>query len=439
MLAAVLAVYAIVAYSLLVAALRSRIDANLSETVAAMVNNLRTEGAESGGEPAAAIEDSISEFVFRDYRVIVFDSAGRLVAGSAPAAESELNAGRFPDGFGDANLPTGNYRYYSQPFSFAGKDFRIVALHPDNEEERLETAIRNLMAAAFAALLVIAGIGGYLLARKSLSPIAGMSGQAENISAENLHLRISAANEKDELGRLAAAFNALLDRLAAEFEKRRRFIADASHELRTPVAIIRGEAEIALSRNDRAAGEYRESLAVIAGASADLANIVEDLFLLARADSGELRARFEPVDLAAMAAECVRSVESLAVRRNISIETDIRQFTTDADPHLLRRLLLILLDNAVKYNRESGKIRLIVEPGRIAVANTGEPIPADQLETIFERFVRLDAARSRHTEDSGGAGLGLSIARVIAGLHGARLSATVNPAGENVFEIIFPH
>src|SRR5688500_2586646 len=149
-----------------------------------------------------------------------------------------------------------------------------------------------------------------------------MGEQANRISAANLHERLPVANEKDELGKLARLFNDLLDRLDQEFDRQRRFMADASHELRTPLAVVRGESEVTLARESRTPAEYRESLGVVNDVSKRMSKIVEDLFTLARADSGELHANFNELYLDELVAETIRVVRTLADKRNITIELE---------------------------------------------------------------------------------------------------------------------
>jgi signal transduction histidine kinase len=247
------------------------------------------------------------------------------------------------------------------------------------------------------------------------------------------------ANKKDELGNLAFVFNDLLDRLNVEFDRQQRFMADASHELRTPLAIVCGESEVALSDGSRTPADYQESLLIVNEEGLRLTKIVEDLFTLARADSGELKANIRTVYLDEVVTDCVRAVRTLADKRNIAIEFIGEETQIKGDETLLRRLLLNLLDNAVKYNHDNGQIKVTVKDNSVMIANTGSEIPKEKRELIFERFYRLEKARSTDVETlTSGAGLGLSIAKRIAELHNAQLKFARSDDNENIFSITFP-
>jgi two-component system OmpR family sensor kinase len=270
-----------------------------------------------------------------------------------------------------------------------------------------------------------------------------MSVQTDLITASNLHQRLLVQNSADELGRLATTFNRLLDRLDQAFEQQRRFIADASHELRTPVAILRGEAEVAISQPSRSPAEYRESLVVLHQEAKRLAKIVEDLFTLTRADSGQYPLSLQDFYLDELITECARSVRALADGKQISVVVEAEpELQICADEPLLRRMLLNILDNAIKYTPAGSSVSLscrTVNSGvEIVVADNGPGIPVPLQSRIFERFFRVDLARSRGTNE-GGAGLGLSIARWIVEAHDGRLELSRSDAAGSTFTALLPH
>jgi two-component system, OmpR family, sensor kinase len=291
--------------------------------------------------------------------------------------------------------------------------------------------------------LLLASMCGYFLARKSLAPVAAMATQARSMGAANMHARLAVANQRDELGQLALSFNELLDRLEESFERQKRFIADASHELRTPVAILRGETEVTLSRGDRSPEEYRETLGILRDESLRLAHIIEDLFTLTRADAGEYPMTPVELYLDELAADVLRRTRSLALAKDITVTSSIApELQMRADEALLRRMLLNLLDNAIKYTPRRGTITL--DCGRsgeeyvVSVTDSGEGIPVELQQRIFERFFRADKARSRQERELGGAGLGLSIARWIAEAHHGRLELTRSAATGSTFTVVLP-
>jgi heavy metal sensor kinase len=309
------------------------------------------------------------------------------------------------------------------------------------QHEMLEE-IRVAFAWLIALGVLLAGVGGYFLARRSLAPVAAMGAQAERIGAVNLHDRFAVRNPNDELGRLAQTFNDLLDRLDQSFERQRRFISDASHELRTPVSILCGEAEVALSQASRSPEEYRESLAVLHHEAQRLARIVEDLFTLTRADAGEYRLAHSDFYLDELVADCVRAARALAQAKNITLSVvAANEMPVRADEDLLRRMILNLLDNAIKYTPEGGNVSVTCNPApdgyELSVTDSGPGIPVDMQSRIFERFFRVDRARSRSGRD-GGAGLGLAIASWIAEAHLGRIDLVRSDATGSTFTVRVP-
>lgn len=220
-------------------------------------------------------------------------------------------------------------------------------------------------------------------------------------------------------------------------------MADASHELRTPVAILRGEAEVALSQQARPVEEYRESLSVLHQEAQRLTHIVEDLFTLTRADAGQYPLQPSDFYLGELIAECMHSARTLALAKRISLAFDNEtEAPIHADESLLRRMVLNLLDNAIKYTPEGGRVTVEChcEGGEYAlsITDTGTGIPPELRPRIFERFFRADQARSRSESDGGGAGLGLAISRWIATAHQGRLELTRSDSTGSTFTAYLP-
>src|ERR1043165_2201918 len=257
-------------------------------------------------------------------------------------------------------------------------------------------------------VLLLASVGGYFLARKSLAPIASMNSQTQRISAESLSRRLDVTNPRDELGRLASTINDLLTRLESAFNEQQRFIADASHELRTPLAVLRGETEVALAKQ-RTADEYQESLSLIQEEAERLSRIVEDLFILARQpiDAPATLIR-ERVSLNDAVKDCARAAQVLATRKGVRLKTENNStpISLNGDKELITRMILNLLENAVKYTPAGGEISLALSRqngnAEIVVRDTGIGIAETDRQRVFDRFYRVDKARSRAL---GGAGL----------------------------------
>jgi two-component system OmpR family sensor kinase len=331
-----------------------------------------------------------------------------------------------------------HFRGYVRRFSTAQGECILVVLFSLHQPEEILESIRHAFALVIPLGILLASAGGYFLARKTLSPVVLMSQQASRIDATNLHDRLAVANERDELGLLAQSFNQLLDRLASSIDQQRRFMADASHELRTPIAILSGEADVALSRPDRHTSEYRESLQILREEARRLSQIVENLFTLARADSGNYPLTKSHFYLDELLAECVRAARTLAAAKNIHLDIHSdEELLMEADEALIRRMVLNLIDNAIKFTPAGGSVS--VKAWRdgtrylIAVEDTGAGIPAELQSRVFERFFRADKART-HQDDSGtGAGLGLAISRWIAEAHEGVLKLSSSNAKGSVF------
>jgi signal transduction histidine kinase len=271
-----------------------------------------------------------------------------------------------------------------------------------------------------------------------------MSEQARCIGAENLEQRLVSDNPRNELGRLAATFNGLLTRLSEAFSQQRQFMADASHELRTPLSAIRTACAVILQREDRASSEYRDALAMVEQQARRLTRIVEDMFLLARADAGNSMLRIDHLYLDELLAESTRGAAVLATQKNLHLEISVLpESSLRGDESLLRQMFWNLLDNAIKYTPNEGRVRIALESQDaqyvITVSDTGSGIPAASQPYIFERFYRADQMRSRtETGPESGAGLGLSIARWIAEAHDGRVDLQRSDQTGSTFVIYLP-
>ena len=440
-LAVVIIAFASAGYVFTVRILDSDLNARLEE----MGRNFELAyDAEQGDEDDdrdtdRAIRESVKELRFRDYQFAVYAGDGRIIASTA-----DVPAGIAPDPtlrFRDVASGDEISRVYSASLDLRGVKYDLVVIHSLRDQSAFVRRLSNALLIGVPMTLLLAGLGGYFLARKSLAPVVEMSRQAAQINAQNLSERLHVKNERDEIGQLAGVFNALLARLDAAFEQQRRFMADASHELRTPLAIVRGESEVALLKGDRSGDDYRKSLAVVHDESKRLTKIVEDLFTLARADAGQFQASFAPVYLDEIVADAVRSIGVLARQKSIEINfSNDAEMPMKADDALLRRLFLNLLDNAVKYNKTGGTVTikgLTTESEYvISIADSGGGIPADEQHQIFDRFYRVDKARSRAEDTTtSGAGLGLAIAQWIAKIHHGRIELASSDAAGSIFKV----
>lgn len=318
-----------------------------------------------------------------------------------------------------------------------------AALREDDFARGL-TVVLWVMAGGLPVTLLLAGGCGYWVAGRGLAPIHRMAQEAEQIHAEQLDARLPVDNPHDEPGRLAIAFNALLARLEAAFAELKRFTADASHELRTPLTVIRSVGEVGL-REPHSEAEYRNLIGTMLEEVDRLTLLTTMLLELTRAEGGSASMKREPIDLRDLIQDAAGFIGVLAEEERVRIELDLPDTPVPltGDWTMLRQALINLLDNAIKHSPPGATVTLAcrVRAGRVeaTVGDQGGGIAADQLPRIFDRFYRVDAARSRQRGNrSGGFGLGLAIARWAVEAHGGRIEVESAPGQSSVFRIELP-
>lgn len=296
-----------------------------------------------------------------------------------------------------------------------------------------------IMAVIFPFALLLAGGGGWLLAHRALTPVARMTEAARRIGAAHLAERLQETGTGDELDRLATTLNAMLSRLDDAFHQMRRFSADASHELQTPLTILKGELEVAL-RTPRSPEAYQEVLRSALEEIDRIATLVEGLMLLARADAGMLRLDLRPVELDQLLQDVYGRTKILADAKHLTLCLGIVEpVAIEGDYERLRRLLLNLVDNAIKYTPAGGQVTLSVQCctqwASVHVSDTGIGLSRAEQEHIFQRFYRTATARSQGAE---GSGLGLCIASSIAAAHGGSIQVDSTPGRGSRFTVLLP-
>jgi heavy metal sensor kinase len=304
--------------------------------------------------------------------------------------------------------------------------------------EQQLTEILVVLAVGFPVIVLLAGGAGYVLARRALSPIDRLAFEARRITAERLHEPLTVANEHDEIGRLAAVLNETNARLEASFEQLRRFTSDASHELRTPLAVMRSVGEMALA-DTRSTPEYRDALGSILEEIDRLSRLVDTLLRLSRADQGLVALQTTDVELGQLARDVASSLTVLADERQQQIRIHAASpVRVRCDALLVREAVANLVDNAIKYGPARSTIELTVSTAgshaTLSVSDRGPGIAPEHRARVFDRFYRIDEARSR---DSGGTGLGLAIAKWAVEANGGRIS--IEPAERgSTFQISLP-
>jgi heavy metal sensor kinase len=333
--------------------------------------------------------------------------------------------------------------------TLGGEPIRIAATRDKNFTYAVGyplADLRELLDNLFVIFLVLLPIalgvsvfGGLALAKKSLQPVAEVTVAARRITAENLDQTIPVRTADDEIGRLTVTINDMIRRLRDSFAQVKQFSADASHELRTPLTVVRGEIELAL-RSKKTPEEYRRILESTLEEVMRMTSIVENLLTLAKADQGLFQAEFAEVDLKELVDELSEDSEVLAEPKHIRVRVQNNEhLMLVGDRVRLRQLFLNLIDNAIKYTPEGGTVTLTMERRNgtavFVVEDTGIGIPAEEQAKIFDRFYRVDKARSR---EMGGTGLGLSIAKWIAELHRGTISVRSEPQKGSVFTVYLP-
>jgi heavy metal sensor kinase len=332
-------------------------------------------------------------------------------------------------------------RFFSSPITVNGETYSVqVAALLDEAFEALDR-FRLLLLLTAPLLLIAASAGGYWLSTRALAPVDAISHAAQRISILNLSERLPVTRTGDQLQRLSETLNAMFGRLEAAVSRIRQFTADASHELRAPVSLIRTTAEVAVQNKDRSAADYYQALQEILEEAERTSEVVDSLMLLARADSGKETLEYAPADACTIVREAVDQGEKLARNRGLEFAASLPAgpVLVQADSNALRRALLILIDNAVKYTPKGGSVKVWLESFDrlpvVSVSDTGIGIAPSDIPHIFDRFWRADKARSR---EQGGAGLGLSIAKYIVEMHRGSIEVESQPARGSTFRIRLP-
>ncbi|QMV19652.1 HAMP domain-containing protein [Granulicella sp. 5B5] len=339
------------------------------------------------------------------------------------------------------SVPAAGQSYWvlGQPFLLAGQHYVLMAAAPDAGNVLVVNRFLWGLLAACPVLLLISSGSGYWISRRALQPVSAIADTARSISIGNISERIPVSPTGDELQRLAETCNAMLDRLESSVNQIKRFTADASHELRGPLSFTRTVAEIAI-RNPAADPESRQALLDIVDETAKATVLLEDMLALARADSLPVYLPRTPLNLSSVIREVCEMAQPLVTQHGLTLLT--RCEDTHAmvlgDPAYLKRMLWILLDNAIKYSRTNGVIEVHLSPGleqvSVIVRDTGIGISQADLPFIFDRFYRADPSRCAVE----GSGLGLAIAKWIAEAHEARISVVSEEGAGTSFTVAFP-
>ena len=410
------------------------LDDRLRLAASAVADEVRREGPgpdNAGGYPSGvAMQNNLSA------RLV--DPAGHVIAASGLLSIAPLDAAALDQASQQRGAvrtvvltDSQRVRVYAMPMSRDGRagGFIEVAESLDVTETTLRS-LALILLAAVPATLTGAAFGGWFIADRALHPIDTITRQAQRISEQDLHHRLNLDLPDDEVGRLARTFDAMLARLEAAFQRQRQFTADASHELRTPLTVMKTNIGVTLNR-PRNARQYQTALTQLEGEVDRLTRLTSDLLLLARSDASHPIAQLREIDLVPIARDVADELQPLAEAKTLALNFAAPETVrAHGDPDQLHRVLFNLIENAIKYTAQgSVSVCLTSQPAHnstprqicIEIDDTGPGIAAEHLPHLFERFYRVDAARSR---EQGGSGLGLAIAHSIVTAHGGAIDVS---------------
>jgi len=409
-----------------------RLDGELARLMLTLEGVMRTEINE-GLDLQASADEASAEVVAPDRYLWLGIPGGRTLAAWGRSLPGTWEPPPGADGHETVQLAGGQLRFVRRNVEYGGHQYVAVVGVPLDELAAQHHELLVALAIGAIGAVAIAAIGGWWVARRTLRPLGEMASQAQAMTDVHPDMRLQVPHPADELGRLGGAFNDLLARLGRALDSQRQFMADASHELRTPVSIIRATAQVTVNQ-ERSGDEYREALYVVAEQSARLTRLVDAMLLMARAEVSGVPLRTEFLYLDELVAESVRGLRVLASTRLVEIRlAGSTEVPCVGDPDLLHRLFGNVLDNATRHARGVVTVQIDYAPPliRVAVSDDGAGIAQADQARIFDRFVRLGSA-------SDGAGLGLPIARWIARAHDGTLELSRSDGTGTTFVITLP-
>lgn len=432
-LAAILLAFAVAVYAYAYRSLNAQVKAQLARDFASVEKIARTDPGELGELDEHGVATLFR--VERDGELLFAASAWQRLGFDEAVSV-------MPSGKDHAHVVVADRRYRIELRTLVdgGHAYRLAAATDEEAAQHALDDLAKILAIASPLALLLAGVGGYILAGRMLAPVAAIARKAREITAERLSERLPIENPGDEFGKLAHVFNHTLARLEDSFRRLRQFTADASHELRTPLTAMRSVGEVAL-RDNRDAGAYREAIESMLEEVDRLTRLVESLLQLTRADAGRAALKAEALDLGQLVRETVEHLRALAEDKSQVIRMHVVDGAiARVDRDTLRQALINLLDNAIKYSPPGGSIDVSVSRDgdsrvQLSVSDAGPGIPPDQQALVFDRFYRVDKARSR---EAGGVGLGLSIARWAVEANGGQIELESAVGRGSSFRIILP-
>jgi heavy metal sensor kinase len=411
---------------------------NLDNSLQSRLTEIRTKLAIEIGPTIYAGQPDTVLLVYSDDSTLLQSFGPQIEITDIDSVITEVLSGQEPF-FDDKTVDGQETRLHAAPFSLSPTTGVVIIVGQLTAGiENVLGNFRYILGISALGIIILAGLGGLFLASRALKPVDRITKTAQDIGERDLSRRITVTSQ-DEIGRLATTLNGMIERLDAAFDRQKQFTADASHELRTPLAVMQAESTLALSK-ERSEAEYRKSLELISQEISHMSAIIGKLLFLARSDAGKEPLNFEDVDIPELLIELAQDVDVLARDKNIRFTfIPSENLVVKGDRVKLRQLFLNILENAVRYTPDEGVITLSAAGldgmALVSVADTGIGIPPEDLPHIFERFYRVDKARSRA---EGGVGLGLAIAKYIAEVHGGRVEVSSELGKGSTFSVYLP-
>jgi heavy metal sensor kinase len=441
-LCALLLIFAVLAYIMLSHNMYQSLDNSLTSVTIDLKSSMELDNSSIGSQ-----NESQFDFAGQPSELLLlYDDSGHLVqswgkivdvpqintlVGQALAGQSLFTTGKAGNGE--------EIRLYAAPLNNgSGINAAVVVGRSPADVQNILGSFRDILIVAVLATVALASGGGLFLAKRAFKPVEQITRMAQEIEESDLSKRIEMHGE-DELGKLASTLNEMIARLERAFNRQRQFTADASHELRTPLSVIQAESTLALQKK-RTESDYRKSLELISFDAAHMSTIIDRLLFLARTETGKEPLNLEVVNLKELLTGLASETEALCQEKGLLFKLGpLENLVMKGDGVYLKQLFLNLLDNAMRYTPSGGTISIsMVRSGDnavIAIKDSGIGIPEEHIPHIFERFYRVDRARSRA---EGGAGLGLSISQHIAGMHGGKIEVESQVGQGSTFSVFLP-
>ncbi|HPA00306.1 MAG TPA: ATP-binding protein [Mesotoga prima] len=433
----ILFAFSILIYMILSAQLHSETDSSLRIVSSQLLANIEIVQNYPVFKKTVEMDSLTNRLLAEGFAVRLMDNSGSIVEGFGPFGILKASIDLTDKEFSSVSTSVGVWRIFTLQIGQWG----WIQVGESLSSVRVALfRLSRLMMLIGPTIIILAVVGGFYLAKKSLEPVERITLLAEEISVEKLNKRLNLTLPDDELGHLASTFDGMLERLEESVKKQRQFTSDAAHELRTPLTAIRSIVDVTLHR-DRSSEEYVSALLQIQNEIERLSSVIDDLLIITRLENTLPKREFAVFSVSALIWEVLETMMVLAKEKNIEIETDLQENLEIAgDRKHLSRAVFNLVDNAIKYTPENGKIRIAAklseskERIEIIVEDNGIGIQLEDMERIFDRFYRVDRARSQ----TRGTGLGLSIAKEIVKAHGGVISVKSSPGKGSTFKVSLP-